>query len=187
MKNFSAKNVIETWRSSLAEMKNVKTLALCGVLCALGIVLGFTTSISIGQYIRIGFSGMPNQICDYLFGPAVGAIFSGVLDILKYLVKPTGPFFPGFTISAVAGGLIYGFSFYHRTISLPRIFVTELIVKVFVNVGLNTIWLNMLYNKAILAILPGRILTNVIMLPIDTAICYLLLKLTKTVLAKQVS
>ena len=175
----------ETWKDSLKEFSVLKNLALCGVLCALAIVLGFMTSISIGQYIRIGFSGIPNQMVDYLFGPAVGCIFSAVLDILKYLVKPTGPFFPGFTVSAAAGGLIYGYSFYRHEVSLLRVFITELLVKTVVNVGLNTIWLNLLYSKAILAILPGRILSNVIMLPIDTAIVYFVLKLTKRVLLAQ--
>ena len=54
--------------------------------------------------------------------------------------------------------------------------MSQLIVKVFVNVLLNTLWLNILYGKAFMALLPNRVLTNAIMLPIDTAIMFVLLQ-----------
>ena len=46
-------------------------------------------SIEYGNFIRIGFSSIPNGIIAYLFGPTVGGIFSGTLDIIKYILKPT--------------------------------------------------------------------------------------------------
>lgn len=35
-------------------------------------------------------------------------IFGGALDVLKYIIKPTGPFFFGFTFDAMLSGIIYG-------------------------------------------------------------------------------
>ena len=35
---------------------------------------------------RIGFSGIPNQLVAYLFGPAVSCLFAGALDIIKRCV-----------------------------------------------------------------------------------------------------
>ncbi len=171
------------WSRSLAEFKKLNVVVFCGMMCAVAIVLGSVASISIGQYIRIGFSSIPNLVIDYLFGPAIGAIFGGALDIIKYLIKPTGAFFPGFTISAVIGGLIYGWFFYKKKITVQRIFLAQLIVKVFVNLFLNTLWLNMLYGKGFFAILPGRIVSNAVMLPIDTAITYFILLAVKRTIA----
>ena len=138
------------WLRSLGEFKRLNVVVFCGMMCALAMVLNMVASVSVGPYIRIGFSGLPNQVVAYLFGPAVGGIFGAALDVIKYLIKPDGAFFPGFTISAL--------------------------VKVVVNILLNTLWLNMLYGKAFLAILPGRVISNAVMLPIDTAIMYFMLQ-----------
>ncbi|WP_026493376.1 MULTISPECIES: folate family ECF transporter S component [unclassified Butyrivibrio] len=167
---------VNRWMGSLAEFKKLRNVVFCGMMAAIAVVLGYVATINIGQYIRIGFSGLPNQVVDCLFGPAVGAIFGAALDIIKWFIKPTGDFFPGFTISAALGGIIYGFAFYKKKISLVRVFIAHLIVSVFVNVGLNSLWLKILYDQAIMVMLPGRILKNAIMLPIDTFITYAMLR-----------
>ncbi len=163
------------WIRSISEFKKLKVVVFCGMMAAVAIVLNYVASINIGDYIRIGFSGLPNQIVCYLFGPAIGTIFGAALDIIKFILKPTGPFFPGFTISAAAGGLIYGLFLYRRKVTLVRVLLAQITVKIFVNIVLNTLWVNMLYGKAITAILPARIVSNAIMLPIDTIICFLML------------
>ncbi|WP_044913699.1 MULTISPECIES: folate family ECF transporter S component [unclassified Butyrivibrio] len=167
---------VNRWLRSLQEFKNLRNIVFCGMMAAIAIILGFVATIRIGQFIRIGFSGLPNQVVDYLFGPAVGAIFGAALDIIKWFLQPTGDFFPGFTISAALGGVIYGFAFYKKNISIIRVFTAQLIVKIFVNIGLNSLWLKILYDQAILALLPGRILSNAIMLPIDTFITFVMIK-----------
>ncbi len=164
------------WIESLREFKNLRNVVFCGLMAAIAVILGYVATINIGQYIRIGFSGLPNQVVDYLFGPAIGAIFGAALDVIKWFMNPTGDFFPGFTISAALGGIIYGFAFYKKNITVPRVLIAQLIVKVFVNICLNSLWLKILYDKAIIALLPGRILSNAIMLPVDTFITYVMLK-----------
>ncbi len=164
-----------TWISSLEEFKNLRVVVFCGMMAACAIVLGLVATIKLGPYIKIGFSGLPNRIVDFLFGPAVGAIFGGALDIIKWFISPDGDFFPGFTISAMAGGIIYGSILYKHKLSIQRMFVAQLIVKVFVNIGLNSLWLKILYDQAILALLPARILSNAIMLPIDTILYFVVL------------
>ncbi|MBR1629908.1 MAG: ECF transporter S component, partial [Lachnospiraceae bacterium] len=102
------KYFLTIWKRSIAEWKEVRALSCCGIVAALSIALKFTASIDIGEYIRIGFSDLPGVAVSVLFGPAVGGFFWGVLDILKYIVAPTGPFFPGFTVSAVMNGILFG-------------------------------------------------------------------------------
>lgn len=165
------------WGRSLTELKNVRAITFCGLMAALAIVLNYVASIDLGPYIRITFSGIPNQIVAYLFGPAVGCLFGGLLDILKFIIKPTGAFFPGFTISAALGGAVYGMLLYRRPVRLWRVFLSQLIIKVFINVGLNTLWLKMLYGKGFFALLPGRIASNAVMLFVDTGFMYIILKM----------
>ena len=83
--------------TSAKELKTTSTLAVCAMLAALALILNSVASINIGPYVKIGFSGIPNQIADYLFGPVTGCLFAGVLDIVKFFIRPDGPFFFGFT------------------------------------------------------------------------------------------
>lgn len=178
------KKLKELYQQSLQELCHTKTVVLCGLLAALAIVLSMVASIQLGPYIKIGFSGLPNRIVEFLFGPAVGCLFGGALDLLKYVLKPDGPFFFGFTFNAMLSGLIYGTLLYRRPVSIKRIVIAEFLVKLVINCGLNTLWISMLYGKAFFVLLPMRLLKNVIMLPIDSAIVFFALSLTKQTVGK---
>lgn len=167
-----------TWARSMQELQSVQTITTCGIMGAAAIALKFVATINFGQYIRIGFSNIPQMIVSTLFGPALGGIFGAVMDLLKYFVKPDGAYFPGFTISALLGGIIYGLFFYQKPITMARVLMAQLVIKVFVNIFCNTFWLAILYKQGILLLLPERVITNAIMLPVDTILCYSVLKLT---------
>ena len=162
----------EMYGSSFQELFVTKNMVLCGFMAALAVGLSMTTSIEVGPYIRIGFSGIPNRIVEFLFGPVTGCLLGGALDIMKYMLKPTGPFFFGFTFNAMLAGIIYGSAFYKKPISIKRIAVAELLVKIIVNCFFNTLWISMLYGKGFFVLLPARLLKNAIMLPIDSAILF---------------
>ena len=71
--------------SSAKELKSVPALAMCAMFAALALILNSVASINLGPYIKIGFSGIPNQIVDYLFGPITGGLFAGILDLVPSL------------------------------------------------------------------------------------------------------
>ena len=178
------KKIKQLFSDSLHEFTVTKNLVLCGLMAAIAIVLSMVASISIGPYVKIGFSGIPNRIVEFLFGPVVGCIFGGALELLKFIIKPYGPFFFGFTFNVMLAGLIYGCLLYHKPLSIKRIVIAEFLVKLIVNCGLNTLWISMLYGKAFFVLLPMRLLKNVIMLPIDSAIVFFALSLTKQTVGK---
>ena len=138
---------------------------------AISVVLGYFTLV-IGDYIKIGFSSIANQFVYYLFGPVVGGAFGGALDILKYLIKPTGAFFPGFTFGAVVAGVLYGMFLYKKQLTLRRILAAELVVSIVCNMLLGTLWLSMLYGKAFMLLLPMRVFKNLIMWPINSMLFF---------------
>lgn len=160
------------YAQSCKEMQKLRTVTTCAMFAAVAVALGYLASIQIGNYVKIGFSGIPNRLVDYLFGPVVGGCFGGVLDVLKYLLKPSGMFFPGFTFDAVLASLIYGSFFYKRPFTLPRILVAKLIVVLVCNVFFNTLWISILYGKAFMVLLPARLIKNAIMWPIDSLILF---------------
>lgn len=161
---------------SFRRLKEVRTVTVCAMLGAIAIVLG-SLSIDLGPSVRIGFSGIPNELVHYLFGPVVGSLFAGALDILKYMIKPVGGFFPGFTLVAMLAGVIYGSFYYRKPLSLGRVFAAHLVVSLVCNVLLNTLCLSLLYGKAFMVLLPPRVIKNLIMWPIDSLIFFHIAKL----------
>lgn len=160
---------------SVHELRELKTLAVSAMLLAIAVVLGFYT-LQLTDYIKIGFAYIVNEMTGLLFGPAVGGIVGGLADLVKYLVKPTGPFFPGFTISGFCGGMLYGFVLYKKPLTVRRVILANLLVTLLVNLGLNTYWLTLLYGDSFIALLPARILKQLIMLPIEVALFYTVAK-----------
>ena len=101
------KKLATLFTDSWNEFHQVRTITTAAMFGAISVVLGYFT-IAIGDYIKIGFSTICNQFVYYLFGPVVGGLFGGALDVLKFLIKPTGAFFPGFTLNAMLGGVLLG-------------------------------------------------------------------------------
>ena len=159
------------WKDSFGELKNLKTLVMASMLLAIAVVLGFYT-LQLTEFIKIGFAYIANELAGMMFGPVVGSLIGALADVLKYLVNPTGPFFPGFTISGFLGGLIYGIVLYKKPLSIKRVIVANTLVTVLVNLLVNTYWLTLLYRNAFMALLPARIVKQIIMLPIEVALFY---------------
>lgn len=169
------KRLATLFTDSYHEFKHVRTITTCAMFMAISVVLGYFTLV-IGDYIKIGFSSISNQFVYYLFGPVVGGVFGGVLDILKYLIKPTGPFFPGLTLSPIMAGVIYGSFFYKRSLTIRRVLAAELIVAVVCNMIITTLCLSVLYGKGFMVLLPMRAFKNIVMWPINSMLFYTVAK-----------
>lgn len=161
------------FHDSYLEFKKTRTITTASMFAAIAVVLG-SMSLEIGNYIRIGFSSIANQFVYYLFGPVVGGCFGGALDVLKYFIKPTGEFFPGWTFNAALAGVIYGCFFYKKKLSYWRILAGELTVAVICNMFLGTLWLSMMYGKAFMVLFPARAIKNLVMCPVSSLIFYTL-------------
>ena len=139
---------------SSREFKKVTTITTCAMFGALSVVLGYY-SFKITPNLKIGFGSIPNMLVDYLFGPVVGGLFGGAMDVIKFMLKPDGGFMPGFTFNAMLAAFIYG---------------------LFCNIVLGTYWLTLLNGKGFLAILPARAIKNLIQWPVDSLIFFLVAK-----------
>lgn len=106
---------VDSWH----ELRKTKVMAVAAMLIAIGVILGLF-SVQLTEFIRIGFSGIPNELASMLFGPVVGGIMGGIGDILKFLIKPTGPYFFGYTLNAMLGPVIYGIFFLSSSDSIGK-------------------------------------------------------------------
>lgn len=173
------KKLATLFTGSYHEMRQIRTITIAAMFAAISIVLGYFT-ITIGDFLKIGFSSVSNEFVYYLFGPVVGGCFGGVLDIIKYLVNPTGPYFPGFTLNAILAGVFYGIMLYRKPLKPGRILLAKLVVIVICNILINTWCLYLLYGDGILINVPLRVIKNLIQWPIDSMIFYSVAKVLQS-------
>ncbi len=160
----------------MKKLTNTKTLTAAAMLSALGIVLGFF-KIPINQLIEIRFGALPIEMAGQLFGPAVAGVVGGITDIGGYLVKPTGPFFLGFTFSSIVGGIIFGLMLHNKKITFTRVLATQVVYTIVVGIILNSYWLDVLYfQNGYFATIMARLPKELIMIPIMSVIYYSIVK-----------
>lgn len=147
------KKMTALFRTSMDELRSVRNLTMVALFGCMSVVMGYFT-IQIGDFLKIGFSSIVQQFVYYLFGPGTGMLFAGAMDILKFAVRPTGAFFPGYTLNAMLAAVIYGFFYYRQKISLRRVFAAQLVVALVCNVCLGTLWWHMTTTQAQAAFLP---------------------------------
>lgn len=135
-------------------------------LIALEIILTRFCSINT-PILRIGFGFLPVAMAGILYGPVWAAIGYAVGDILGMLIFPSGGYFPGFTVTALLTGFVFGFFLHGKEkITWKNVLPASLIVILAFNLGLDTLWLSIMMGDAFIALLPTRILKCAVMLPV---------------------
>ena len=156
-------------------LTDTKVLTASAMLLAIAVILGFF-KIPISDVAEIRLQFLPVACAGMLFGPAVGGVIGGLTDVLAFLIKPTGPYFPGFTITGIIQGLLYGIILYKKEPSLKRIIAAQLLDSFVIGLALNTICLSILYGQAVYAVFSARIIKTLIMLPVNILLLTAVLK-----------
>ena len=174
-------NVVQKYKSSGKELTKPLSLTVSAMLLALSIVLGYFANLSINflgtNVIKIGFNVVPIVIVAMLYGPVPASIVGACSDIIGYMLAPKGAYIPGFTISMILVGTIYGLSFYKEKLTLPRVIITELIVSVFINIILGVTWFVFFYGVPFSRALTIRGLKELFDIPLSIILYYSAYKL----------
>lgn len=174
-------NIIQSFKESFKELKKVRTIVICGFLLALSLVLN-NFGIRIPNVGAIGFSVIPKSIAGMLFGPVATGILGGCSDVIGHFISPQGSFFFGYTFNAILSGVIYGIFFYRKSFDinnkkqlLIRLVLAKLLVSIFINLLLGTYWYTFFVSKGFLALLPARIIKELVGTAIHIAIVFYIL------------
>lgn len=171
---------LSLFRDSAAELKKLTSLVTAALLLALQVVLaGY--SIDVLPFLRISFSYLASAVTGMLFGPTVAMLSAAAGDILGYCVHPSGVYFPPYMLTAMFSGCLYGIFLYHSPIRLSRVIASKSLVTVFSNLLMNTLWNSMVYGKSFFAILPIRIVKNLVLLPVEIALLFVVCKAAQKV------
>ena len=144
----------------------VQKIALTALFAALVVVLGNITQIPF-QERQFNFGFLATAVAAYMLGipSAVAAAVLG--DVIGALLFPTGPFFPGFTLTAGLVALGYGLILGKGKGSWPRV-ALAMLAGAAINLFLNSYWLSLLYtSKAYWGWVSVRVLTYLPELPLQ--------------------
>lgn len=157
--------------------KNKKTefIVFAGVFIALTIIFTHVFAIQT-VFMRVSFGFLPIALFAMKFGRWQGAVMAAIADVLGGVIFFPGLFFPGFTMSAFCTGWIFGHFFYEKKISFSHILITVTLLTLFVDLGLNTVWLALLYNKAAATFFVSRLLKAIVFLPVEAFLTHIMYK-----------
>ncbi len=120
---------------------------------------------------------------EFICGPKYSAIIAGLGDLIGAILFPFGPYFPGFTISSALMGLVYGIFLYKKpgeerkdSTFIIQLVISSVIVLGGIKILLESVFLNVLYGKAYLAVIASRFATEAVMLPIQVITIFVLEK-----------
>ena len=102
------------------------------------------------------------------------------------MIKPRGAFNPVWTLVAVVPGLIYGLVLYRKPVSLWRTALAKTLETVIVRWGLNPLCMVLLLGEGgYWFYLSTRLVKNLLLLPLEVAAMYAVLKALQRVLPKK--
>lgn len=159
-------------------MSNLKKVIIAALMLAATIVLSRFLSVKT-PIIVISFSYIPIMLCAILLGPWWTMLVAGLADLIGALLFPFGAYFVGYTISATLSGFIYGiFLRYKKDMSYKKFLlmlsISTLLVIAICNGLLNSLWIYITTKKALIAILPTRLVKELVMLPIQIVTIFFL-------------
>lgn len=159
-------------------MTKTKKIVLAGLLLATAVVLSRFLSIKT-PIIMISFSFIPYMLAGVMLGPWWTMLIAALGDLTGALLFPFGAYFPGYTLSSAIMGFVYGWFLYREKNKTNKKFIFNLIISTLIvlvvcNGVLNSLWIFITTKKAFWAIMPTRLLKQLVMFPIQIIVIYFL-------------
>ncbi|WP_206459737.1 folate family ECF transporter S component [Anaerovorax sp. IOR16] len=115
--------------------------------------------------VRISLGNIPLMLAGFLLGPLSGAITGILSDLIGATLFPAGPYFPGFTLTACLTGFLPGLlkSIIGGQMKWKNVLLITLLTEGVCSIGLNTLWLSILFGTSYLALLFPRVPVTILM------------------------
>ena len=143
---------------------DTKMLVTASLLIALQIILSRFLSINAWN-LKIGFAFTAVFVAAYLYGPWFAAVVAAIADVIGAGLFPSGAFFPGFTLTAVLTGVVFGLFLYKKQ-TPGRIIAAVAVDQLLLSLLLNSYWLSILYGSPYVPLLATRALQCLVMTPV---------------------
>lgn len=126
-------------KASFSALHNTRLLVFAALMIAMARALSIVPGIPIA-HTKLTFGFLARALCAMVCGPVLGLVYGFVEDILGFILQPSGEFFFGYTISTMAGVLVYAVFLYRRKVTVLNIVLANLVVNVAVNALMGSVW-----------------------------------------------
>ena len=180
------------FKNSALELKSVRSLTVTALLIGISTALEFLV-IQPTPTLKFGFAFIGLAAIGMLYGPVMAGIGGIAVDVLGYIIKPTGAFSPILTVATLVEGIIYGIFLYKMTpakldfsggkaflsclkqnaFPALRTFFSRFTVNLVCNVFLNTVGLIIMgffAPETFWVKMGERIVKNAILLPFEVLV-----------------
>ena len=127
------------WQEAGHSAASLRLIVFAALMIAMTRALSLIPSIPIA-HTHLSFGFLARALCALVCGPILGMVFGFAEDILGFILQPSGDFFPGYTLSTIAGVFVYALCFYRARITVWRLVVANFFVNVFVNAVMGSLW-----------------------------------------------
>ena len=147
--------------------------------------------------VKISMSFLPIAMMAIMYGPVYAGIGAAMSDFIGSMMFPVGAYFPGFTLTALLIGVVYGLFLYKGKLEgdagLVKVFAAAFIVTVILQLGIDTLWVAIItmgnpdyeyasLKDAYFAWFSIRAVRTAIMLPLQVVLIRLLPLVTKHIM-----
>lgn len=162
---------------SAKNLRDTRVLCASAALTAVFVVL-YSLKLPLSPQLRITFTFLPVAAAGWLFGAVPAMLVGAVGDIAGSLLFPQGAYFPGFTLTKLLSGLIYGIILYRADGKsfLPKICLAQILVNFLLNTFLNALWLTVITSKGYTLYLAQHFIKNAASLPAEVILLFLVLR-----------
>ena len=171
------------WRAAAAEMKDLRKLLFAALMIAACLILS-RFKIPLGERLSLIITFLARALCSLVCGPVVAVVFAVAEDTISFFLNGGGyAYFPGYALTTMLGCFFYALFFYRARITWGRIIVVKVLTNI-QNVLLGSLWSAILYSKGYLYYLSTSAVKNLLYLPVQILLLWLLLRALLPVLHK---
>lgn len=146
------------------------------MLTALYVVMNRFLSVSAWN-INFGFAFTATVTAAALFGIHGGMAVGGLGDFIGAVLFPKGAYFPGFTLSAMLIGAVYG-ACLKKSTSFSSIALGAVLSQLISSLILNSVWVSVLYGSPFKAVIISRLPQFLAVTVLQLVISPLIVKVT---------
>lgn len=174
------------WRDAAAELKDTKMLVIAALLTALRIALK-PLNIPLGtNQLTIPISMLATALGAMIYGPVLAIPSAIISDIVGFFLFPSGDFFLPFTLTEVAGTVIFALFLYRAHVTPLRVVLARFCICFFVNILMQApifawmyVWQGLpeqAMDRMLSMLTLARIFKNLCMFPLESVVVTLLLR-----------
>lgn len=155
--------------------EKTKEFVILAALIAIEIILSRFLSITAWDTkYSLGFIAV--MIAAMLYGPLAAGIVGALSDIIGAMLFPVGPYFAGFTLTALLTGLLFGLFMYKKP-HVVKLVIAVLINQFVLTLLVNTMWISVLYGSPFGPLLTTRVTQSLVMTAVQIAMGLIMMQI----------